>query len=261
MANTSTALVIDSHAIRRDGDMWCLTDLWRAAAQPQLRPAEWLRTDAAKMFVEFIGDSLNVASAHIEKHAVVRVVRGGKDPATWSHWQIALAYAKALSPAFHARVNDVYRAYLAGTLVPRRDDREEIIRLTLRMSALEGGRASVWDRELKSELARLRRIKWDGVGLEPKGLTFPYGRVWRIVLGDTTYEELKRLNPYPRGVSLHQQWLQDQRYQLAQRDMVRVLDCARRCSRWTEFEDELRSNFRRAPTQLRLVPQPKRVKS
>lgn len=257
----STALVIDSHAIRRDGDMWCLTDLWRAAGSPvDKRPAEWLRKDGAA-FVEFVRDSQTMALSHSPENKafsdVVRTTKGNPQtrtpPETWAHWQIAIAYAKYLSHALHARVNEVYAAYKAGLLVSRSDDRDELLRLNLRIAALEEGRPSLWDRELKRELARLRKIKWDGTGSEPKGLMFAYGRTWRIVLGDTTYEALKARNPYPRDGSLHAQWLQDQRYQLAGRDMIRVLDCARRCTTWTQFEDDLRAVFKRAPTQLRLV--------
>lgn len=252
----TTALVIDSHRIRRDGEMWCLTDLWRAAGTPKdRRPVDWLKTESAQSFIDFIGDSLKVASGHVEGISVVRTVRGGDSPGTWAHWQLALAYAKWVDHAFHARVNEVYAAYKAGLLVSRSDDRDELIRLTLRIKALdEGSRASVWDRELKLELARLRGIDWTGAGVEPKGLAFPYGRVWRIVLGDTVYEELKRRNPHPRDGSLHAAWLQEQRYELVRAlDMVRVLDCARECSTWGEFESRLRGVFRRAPIQLRLV--------
>lgn len=253
-----SALVIDGHSIRRDGEMWCLTDLWRAAGSPKdRRPVDYLRTDAARMFVEFIEDSLKVGGAHSQEFAVIRNVKPnpktGEAASTWAHWQISIAYAGYVSPAFKARVHEVYAAYQAGLLISRSDDRDELIRLNLRMAALEEGRASLWDRELKLELCRLRGIDWNGTGREPKGLMLPYGRVWRIVLGDTTYEELKRRNPYPREGSLHAQWLQEQRYMLAGRDMIRVLDTARRCTSWTEFENELRGVFRRAPTQLRLI--------
>jgi len=257
VASDSTALVIDSHNIRRDGDMWCLTDLWRAAGTPKnQRPVDWLQTDAAKMFVEFIGDSLKVAAGHDEGFTVVRTIRGGDAPGTWAHWQIAIAYAKALSPAFHARVNEVYAAYKSGLLVARSPSavERELVDLSLRYKALEEGRKSVWSTELKMELARLRRIKWTGIGVEPQPLAIAYGRTWRIILGDAVYEELKRRNPDPRDGSLHAQWLQDRRYELVKdSDMAVTLVIARRCTRWTEFESDLRAAFKRGPAQLRLV--------
>ncbi len=47
-----------------------------------------------------------------------QVVRGGPETATWAHWQIGLAYAKYLSPAFHAWCNEVVRGHMEGDLRP-----------------------------------------------------------------------------------------------------------------------------------------------
>jgi hypothetical protein len=261
VASGDSALVVDGHNIRRDGDMWCMTDVWRAAGAPKTkRPAEWLRKDGVP-FIEFMQDSLDMALGHIkkdrEKSSIVRSVRGktatGEYGETWGHWQISLAYAKWISHPFHARVNEVYRAFTAGLLAPA--DSAELIRLQLRLRALnKADYESIWDLELKLELARLRKSRWSGTGVEPRGLQFAYGRTWRIILGDRVYDELKVRNPHPRDGSLHGQWVQEQRLQLARReDMVIALAFARRSSRWAEYETEMRSHFRRAPIQLRLV--------
>ena len=246
-------LMVDGHPIRRDGDMWCMTDLWRGAGAPDgKRPANWLRKEGAS-FVEFLNDSLDVPHGHIIKTR--KIAKGGGE--TWAHWQIALAYAKALSNAFHARVNEVYRAFTSGQLVPRLPsaESEELIRLSLRIKALDAADyESVWTLEMKLELARLRRLEWDGRGTEPMPLQFAYGRTWRLVLGDAVYKELKARNPEPRGGSLHGQWLQVQRHRIAKReDLVIALVLARRSSTWSEYETEMRSHFRRTPIQLRLL--------
>lgn len=181
---------------------------------------------------------------------------GGGD--TWGHWQLALSYAQWISTEFHARVNEVYRAYTSGQLVPlgQSEAERELVRYHLRLQALERDQyESVWDLELQLELARLRKLEWTGDGPQPKPLAFAYGRTWRIILGDGVYEALKGRNPHPRDGSLHGQWLQDQRLRMARReDLVIALVLARRSSRWTEYEAEMRSHFRRAPIQLRLVP-------
>ena len=106
MQAAGTALTIGPHAVRRDGDMWCLTDLWRAAGAPNgVRPSNWLRKEG-EGFASFLRDSLDVPQGHIVKtRRIAGAAPGGE---TWAHWQLALAYAKALSPEFHARVNDVY---------------------------------------------------------------------------------------------------------------------------------------------------------
>lgn len=246
----SAALSIGSHAIRRDGEMWCLTDLWRAAGAPNgNRPANWLRKEGAA-FVAFLRDSSSVPGGHTRQRPGNPAK--GEPPTTWAHWQLALAYAKSLSPEFHARVNEVYRAYSAGQLAPADP---MAARWALRIQALQRSEyESVWDIELKLELARLRKLSWTGEGVEPKPLAFAYGRTWRIILGDAVYEELKRRNPHPRDGSLHGQWLRDEARALVKReDLVIALVLARRSTRWSEYDAEMRAHFRRAPIQLRLV--------
>lgn len=251
-SNPMTALVLARGAVRRDGDLWCMTDLWRMAGSPRSRrPVDWLRKEGAA-FVDFVRDSFEVPDGHLKKTRGKG--RGGGD--TWAHWQIALAYAKGLSHELHAEVNAVYRAFKSGQLVPLAPSREqeELVRLTLRYEALAAGVETVWDLELKLERARLRKIPWDGHGREPRPLSYAYGRTWRFILGDAVYVELQRRNPHPCDGSLHAHWLQEQRYRLAKHEdllIARVL--ARRCTRWSEYEAEMRAHFQRAPLQLRLV--------
>ncbi len=247
-----TSLTIGTQVIRRDGELWCMTDLWRSAGAPHnKRPAQWLRKEGAA-FVDFLRVSLDVPLGHIKKTSK----KGGGGGDTWGHWQLALSYAQWISPAFHARVNEVYRAYMAGQLVPRDD---EAVRLALRIKALDAkDYESAWDTELKLELARLRKVKgWTpgpDSGPEPQALAFAYGRTWRIILGDQVYDALKARNPSPRDGSLHGQWVQDERLKLIRReDMVVTMFVARRAARWSEYEREMRSHFRRAPIQLQLV--------
>jgi hypothetical protein len=47
-----------------------------------------------------------------------QIVRDGSDPATWAHWQIAMAYAKYLLPEFHAWCNEVVRAHMEQRNLP-----------------------------------------------------------------------------------------------------------------------------------------------
>jgi hypothetical protein len=89
-----------------------LNDLHAAAkaagqADGKADPREWQRKDGAQ-FIEFVAGQLNVARGHI--YAATR----GKGGGTWAHWQIALAYAKYLSPALHMQVNEVFARFKAG---------------------------------------------------------------------------------------------------------------------------------------------------
>ncbi len=108
----SAALVYEGEPIRRRDEKLNLTDMWRASgADPSKRPAEWARYEGAP-FVEFIADSLNMGQAHIIE------AERGRDGGTWAHWQVGLAYAKYLSPAFHAWCNEVVRDHMEGQLAP-----------------------------------------------------------------------------------------------------------------------------------------------
>lgn len=100
--------------VHLDGDFVSLTDLWRAAgANPNKKPVEWLSHDGTKEFVSCVAATTKVAQDHFE---AIRTVRGGNNPGTWGHWQVALAYARYLSPKFHVRTNEIIRAYLDGRL-------------------------------------------------------------------------------------------------------------------------------------------------
>ena len=88
--------------------MLCLTDMWRAAgSDPSKEPAIWRRQAATTEFVDYLGSILT-----INQDEAFQTVRGGSDPGTWAHWQIGLAYAKYLSPEFHAWCNTVVRNHM-----------------------------------------------------------------------------------------------------------------------------------------------------
>lgn len=107
-------LVYSGTPIGERDEMLCLTDMWRAAGAPEnKRPAEWQRYEGAQ-FVEFIAESLNMGTAHIW------VSERGQHGGTWAHWQIGLAYAKYLSPEFHAWCNEVVRAHMERRSLPVR---------------------------------------------------------------------------------------------------------------------------------------------
>jgi len=98
-----------------------LNDMWVAAGCPEgkLDPRRWGQNPCEKTsgssgkisisggpgyeFIEFIAKSLNVNAGDIYK------TRRGKHGGTWVHWQIALAYAKYLSPEFHAWANQAIK--------------------------------------------------------------------------------------------------------------------------------------------------------
>ena len=124
-----TLLTYEGTAIRRRGEMLNLTDMWHAAGSPAYRrPPLWLDMEETKRFRAFgrrrwsyradsEAEASGVADPNITHGDVwtaggddlVTTARGRHGGGTWAHWQLALAYAKHLSPAFHAWCNDVVR--------------------------------------------------------------------------------------------------------------------------------------------------------
>ncbi len=120
--DADTTLSYEGTDIRRRGLMLNLTDMWRAAGGPAYRrPTLWLDMEETKRFRAYarwrwpdIATSMpdpNVTPGDIwqaEKDGLVVAVRGNGG-GTWAHWQLALAYARYLSPAFHTWCNAVIR--------------------------------------------------------------------------------------------------------------------------------------------------------
>jgi len=101
------SLTYNDHQINERGEMLSLTDMWRAAGRPaNQRPVDWLDLASTKTFADHIGSV--VGKSH---HDVIQRLKGN-DAGTWAHWQIGMAYAKYLSPEFHAWCNDIVRTHM-----------------------------------------------------------------------------------------------------------------------------------------------------
>lgn len=110
-----------------DAGLVSLTDMYQAACRQgwgegKLEPKKWGQAPHAKKsgstgkvsvsggpghdFIEFVRDNLKVNAADVYK-----AVRGKHGGGTFAHWQVALAYAKYLSPELHMQVNTVYARF------------------------------------------------------------------------------------------------------------------------------------------------------
>lgn len=129
--NTPPTLIIGGTPIRTNADqLVSLTDIYQAAtaegiAEGKLEPRQWAMPPRAKKsgtsgkvsvsggpgwdFIETVAGALNRDAA-----TIYRAVRGKHGGGTFAHWQIALAYAKYLSPQLHMQVNEVYARFKAG---------------------------------------------------------------------------------------------------------------------------------------------------
>jgi hypothetical protein len=84
------------------------TDMWRAnGSPPNKRPGDWKDSKQAREFASFLtGESEGENFPDVDSRKKGGAGGGGD---TWLPWQLAFAYAKYLSPAFHAWVNRAAR--------------------------------------------------------------------------------------------------------------------------------------------------------
>lgn len=115
-------LIYAGAAIRDKGEMLCMTDMWKAAgSSPDARPDDWKKDAANRAFLDHV--------AMISNAPVEGIWKGtrGNGGSTWAHWQIGLAYAKYLSPEFHAWCNTVVRERMEGKPAPSDGLSREVI--------------------------------------------------------------------------------------------------------------------------------------
>ena len=116
------ALSYQGSPIRLRGAMLNLTDMWKAAGRPDnRRPADWLALEETLRFRSYAGthwtevdDPVASNAGHagiwtLDGDGFVATARGNRG-GTWAHWQLALSYARYLSPPFHLWCNTVVRA-------------------------------------------------------------------------------------------------------------------------------------------------------
>jgi hypothetical protein len=81
------------------------------------RPKEWLRTDQSK---EFLAE---LSKGHFCPLAdLVQIKKGGMNPGTWFHEDVALEFARWLSPSFaiwcNDRIKEILLSQVNGGMVP-----------------------------------------------------------------------------------------------------------------------------------------------
>lgn len=181
-----------------------LNDMWLAAGKPEgkLDPRRWAGKPYEKIsgssgkpsvsggpgyeFIEFIANKLNVNAAHIYK------TTRGKYGGTWAHWQIALAYAKYLSPEFHAWANQVIKERIEENASPE-----------LGIARSRDRAVAAWRKQGKDEAfisARLKGIDARNVftetlgkhGISGSGFGICTNNIYKPVVGGTAAEVRKQ---------------------------------------------------------------------
>ncbi len=118
----TSALSYQGTTIRLRGAMLNLTDIWRAAGCPEYRrPIHCLVLEETTRFRAHAQAHLTEpevpVSPNIIQDDIIRLdpdgfvaTTRGRHGGTWAHWQLALSYARYLSPEFHLWCNTVVRA-------------------------------------------------------------------------------------------------------------------------------------------------------
>ena len=130
-----TKIEVMGKAIKAGDEMVSLTDLWKAVGGKNTNhPVKWLGNKDTKELIETLGKTLRVQNSEL-----IKVTKGrGKMQGTFAHWQIALAYAKWLSPELHLQVNDIYRRFqeadpaIAESVIDRTENPEDLKRIEAR---------------------------------------------------------------------------------------------------------------------------------
>ncbi|HLP41980.1 MAG TPA: KilA-N domain-containing protein, partial [Fibrobacteria bacterium] len=96
-------------SVNKDG-LISLTDLWKVGGEKKHQhPSRWTKNEENVRFIDEVAKKLNSPLEGMLKSTSGRYSGG-----TFAHWQVALAYAKWLSPALHMQVNEIYARYKAG---------------------------------------------------------------------------------------------------------------------------------------------------
>jgi hypothetical protein len=148
LRHNATSVAFDTSA-----DLWCLTDLWRAAGSPENRePWNWARFEGQR-YLQALAATLNMiwdpenlcvtqvlaGEDHVSPHAPVAAghlfeTRQGRGGGTWAHQLAGLEYARYLSPELAIACNQFLLDYWRGTHQPAPDRLADLER---RLSALE----------------------------------------------------------------------------------------------------------------------------
>ncbi|WP_029461240.1 KilA-N domain-containing protein [Solidesulfovibrio alcoholivorans] len=92
-------------AVKTNDEMVSLTDLWKAnGGGEKKKPRRWLEAESVQDLIKALAKKEGV-----RKSSLLKVKKG---VGTYGHWQLALAFAKWLSPEMHMAANAVFRGYV-----------------------------------------------------------------------------------------------------------------------------------------------------
>lgn len=114
----SSALTVKGRPVRIDAEgRLCLNDIHQAGGfSKNHKPSDWAALEVTKQLIVYTAEANAGKSGIWTKNTLISVfyAKRGSGGGTWAHPNIALAYAKYLSPALHYEVNEVFLRYKAA---------------------------------------------------------------------------------------------------------------------------------------------------
>lgn len=167
-----------------------LTDMWRAAdGRRSQAPNFWLDQEGTKRFMESLRKKLNATEDCILE------TKQGKGGGTWGHYQLALAYAKYLSPEFHIWCNEVVKERIENEGVPKQAHQFQIPQTyaeALQLAAdqalqleLQAPKVEAYDSFLEVDTTMSLSDGLKSIGLKPKN-TIKWMRGKYLFYADST---------------------------------------------------------------------------
>jgi hypothetical protein len=150
--------------------------------------------------------------------------------------------AKSETKTANEILKAVIKVFVAAREAHERDTKNRvgyIARLLLSETTCEWD--LMWPPEFVQAMCKLHGVAWDG-GSQPMFLASTYEKIYRALLGDEAYAELKKLNPEPQFGSNHHQWLQPLARDRLAREIPKITLLAKQCATkdefWARFEHE-----------------------
>ena len=168
--------------VEKDG-LYSLTNLWKQSKNTNSsKPSFWLRTNPTKKFIAHLEKNTRVDSSKLVK------ITHGDNGGTYAHWQVALAYAKFLSPALHLKVNQVFKERL------QEDENPELGINRSRQRAIDNykkqGKDDKWIKNRVSGIETRHHFTdtLSDNGCDGQGIAICTNHIYREVIGGTAKE-------------------------------------------------------------------------
>lgn len=218
-----------------------------------------------RLLIKRLLDSGALVDVHV-RDTVQRtsMPRGGeREVAVTEYWLTLPQALKVCAQAETAVASGVTDQMIAVFLrVPQllagaEEERRHYVALCVQLEARDA--ASIWEREVIDEICRCcGKPKWGGEGRFPLWLRGPMAIIYRHVLGEMLWRELRARCPAPtKGDTLYQHFT-EAKHRIVAADMGTVRYMLRTSSGWRDFTAKLRFHYgdpktrHRQPLQLPL---------